>query len=652
MGSQNSPSRALLAFLALSAWPLNSFCLGASHIPHKSLLGRASNDSESLPGYKNSSLCVDDRVEDLIQRMTLEEKVGQMFHAMLYPGPNGTLDEGNATAYRNSTDFMIGEQLLTHFNLVGDITDAKETADFYNLVQKRAQETRLGIPITLSSDPRHAFTENVGTGFNAGRFSQWPETLGFAALRDADLVQKFAEIAREEYLAVGLRAALHPQVDVSTEPRWARISGTFGENAELTAELLAAYIKGFQGDKIGPYSVTTVTKHFPGGGPMQNGEDSHFTYGKNETYPGNNLEYHLIPFRAAIAAGARQIMPYYSRPVETQFEPVGFSFNKRIVTDLLKNELGFEGIVVTDWGLITDTWIRGQYMPARAWGVESLSELERAARILDAGCDQFGGETRPELIVQLVQTGVISESRIDVSVRKLLREKFLLGLFDNPFVDSDAAARVVGNEYFVRLGNEAQRRAYTLLKNTDNTLPLRNLSPQTKFYVEGINGTYITERGYNVVTNIEEADYALLRLEAPYEPRPGGFESSFHAGSLEFSAEEKKRQAAIYAAGVPTIVDLKLDRPVAVPEVAEGTTALLASFGSSPDAFLDVVFGLAEPEGKLPYDLPRSNEAVEAGMEDVPFDTRDPVYKYGHGLRYASRCGSGSSNKCVFVQNY
>ncbi|KAI1205126.1 glycoside hydrolase family 3 protein [Annulohypoxylon truncatum] len=648
MGSQNKPSRAILVLLALSAWPLSSFCLGTSHVSQKPLLSRVLNDSEALPGYRNSSLCIDDRVEDLIQRMTLEEKVGQMFHAMLFPGPNGTLDPGNETEFRNSTDFMIGEQLLTHFNLVADIVDAKETAEFHNLVQKRALETRLGIPVTLSSDPRHAFTENAGTGFNAGRFSQWPETLGLAALRDADLVQKFAEVAREEYLAVGLRTALHPQVDVSTEPRWARISGTFGENAELTASLLAAYIRGFQGEKMGPSSVSTITKHFPGGGPMENGEDSHFVYGKNQTYPGNNLEYHLIPFRAAVAAGARQIMPYYSRPIDTPFEPVGFSFNRQIVTDLLMGELGFDGIVVTDWGLITDTWISGQYMPARAWGVESLSELERAARILDAGCDQFGGETRPELIAELVRTGVVSESRIDVSVRKLLREKFVLGLFDNPFVDADAASGVVGNEYFVRLGAEAQRRAYVLLKNADDVLPLRNLGPGTKFYVEGFNATYITSRNYSVVTSVGEADYALLRLAAPYEPRPGGFESMFHAGSLEFSDEEKERQAAIYAAGVPTIVDMMLDRPAAVPEVAEGATAMLASFGSSPDAFLDVVLGLAEPEGKLPYDLPRSNEAVAAGMEDVPFDTRNPVFKYGHGLRYADRCGkgNGSPGKC------
>ncbi|KAI1778575.1 glycoside hydrolase family 3 protein [Hypoxylon cercidicola] len=644
--SSRSTYRALLGLFTFSSWLQSGLCARA-YTPQSSLHSR--QIAETLPAYKNSSLCINDRVEDLLGRMTLEEKAGQMFHAMLFMGPNGTLDEGDST--RNSTDFMMGTQLLTHFNLVGTITNVAQAAEFHNRVQQRAAETRLGIPVTLSSDPRNHFTENIGTGFDAGRLSQWPETLGFAALRDADLVKKFAEIAREEYLALGLRTALHPQVDVSTEPRWARISGTFGEDAHLTAELISAYIKGFQGEKFGTHSVATVTKHFPGGGPMENGEDSHFVYGKNETYPGNNLEYHLIPFRAAIAAGARQILPYYSRPINTSFEPVAFSFNKQIVTDLLRDELGFGGIVITDWGLITDTVINGQYMPARAWGVETLTEVERAARILEAGVDQFGGESRPELVVQLVKEGTISEERIDVSVRRLLREKFILGLFDNPFVDPEAATRIVGNDYFSRLGNETQRRAYTLLTNKEDILPLRNIGTDTKFYIEGFNATFLQNRNLTVVTTPEDADYALLRLAAPYEPRPGGFEASFHAGSLEFPAEERERQAAVYAA-VPAIVDMKLDRPAAVPGVAEGAAAMLASFGGSSDAFLDVVFGVYEPEGKLPYDLPRSNAAVEANMEDVPFDTKDPVFKFGHGLRYAARCADGTPDNGLVTQGF
>lgn len=283
-------------------------------------------------------------------------------------------------------------------------------------------------------------------------------------------------------------------------------------------------------------------------------------------------------------------------------------------------------------------------MPARAWGLENATELERAQRIIEAGADQFGGEARPEVILQLVQEGSVSEARLDVSVRRLLREKFLLGLFDNPFVDAEAAARIVGNDYFVRLGQEAQRRAYTLLTNRDGILPLRDLPspPTAKFYVEGLNGSLVRDRGFAVVDAPGEADYALLRLAAPYEPRPGGFEARYHAGSLEYSAAERARQAAIYDAvpGGKVIVDINFDRPAAVPEVAERAAALLASYGSSADAFLDVVFGVAEPAGRLPWDLPRSDAAVRDSLEDVPFDTRDPVFKFGHGLRYATKCGA------------
>lgn len=332
-------------------------------------------------------------------------------------------------------------------------------------------------------------------------------------------------------------------------------------------------------------------------------------------------------------------MPYYSRPIGTEYEEVGFSFNKQIITDLLRHELGFQGIVCSDWGLITDTVIRGQDMPARAWGVESLSELERAARILDAGVDQFGGEQRPELIVELVQNGRIQESRLDTSVRLLLREKLTLGLFEEPFVDVAAAERLVGNAYFVRLGAQAQRKAYTLLTNKDAILPLSPSNKSPKFYTEGFNATLLASRGMTVVSSPEEADLALLRLQAPYEPRPGGFEANYHAGSLEYNATEKARQAAIYAAA-PTIVDLYLDRPAAVPEIAEGAVAFMANYGASPEAFLDIVFGVegAEPWGKLPFDLPRSMQAVEASKEDVPFDTADPVFRFGHGLRYGERC--------------
>jgi beta-glucosidase len=590
---------------------------------------------DSAP-YRDATLSVDERVEDLIQRMTMEEKAGQLFHNIIGQGPNGTLT--------NTTGPAVSGKLMTHFNLNGPVADVRATAQWYNNLQQMALDTRLGVPITLSSDPRHAFASAEGSQIAATKFSAWPQTLGLAALRDAEVISTFANIARQEYTAVGIRSALHPQIDVATEPRWARIGTTMGEDAELTAELAVAYIKGFTGpDGFGFDSVTTVSKHFPGSGPVEMGEDSHFVYGKNATYPGNNLEHHLIPFRAAIAAGTRQIMPYYSRPMGTKYEEVAAGMNKGIVTDLLRGELGFDGIVCSDWGLITDSIIAGQDMPARAWGAENLTEIQRAEKILNAGTDQFGGEDRTDLILELVEQGIVSEDRIDISVRRLLREKFLLGLFDNPFVDPEHAVATVGQEEWVRTGFETQRRSFTLLTNNDTILPLEaSDGAKSKFYVEGLNATFLTSRNLSVVSTPQEADYAFLRLAAPYEPRPGGFEKNYHSGSLEYNSTEKARQAAIFAA-VPTIVDIYLDRPGAVPEIAANAKALMVNFGASPDAFLDVVFGVdgSGPEGKLPFDLPSSDENVMGSKEDVPFDTVDPLFRFGYGLRYED-CSKGS----------
>ena len=589
----------------------------------------AGNAEEVREDYRSRSLDVDQRVDDLLGRMTLAEKAGMLFQTIIAVG-SGDLSETNAFGTKTA-EYMIKEQQLSHFNVIRAADDARTLADWQNRVQQLAATNRLGIPVTLSTDPRHHFTENVGTAAAAGAFSQWPETLGLAAIGSPELVQRFGDIARQEYLAVGLRLALHPQVDLATEPRWSRINGGFGEDADLTSELVEAYIRGFQGEQLGPQSVSTMTKHFPGGGPQKDGEDPHFVYGQEQVYPGNNFDYHLKPFRAALAAGGSQIMPYYGLPIGTQYEEVAFAFNKGIITDLLRGELGFDGIVCTDWGLVTDAVIAGQPMPARAWGVEHLDELSRVEMILNAGCDQLGGEARPELVVQLVEEGRISEDRIDVSVRRLLREKFILGLFDDPYVDPDHAADTVGTDEFVAAGAEAQRRAYTLLVNRDQILPLRK---GRRLYVEGISAEIASRYG-EVVDSPAAADVALLRLQAPYEPRPGGFEARFHAGSLEFPGAERDHHADICST-VPTIIDVYLDRPAVVTHLVGDAAALFGSYGSSDEAFLDVVFGDARPEGSLPFDLPRSMAAAVASRSDVPFDTADPVFRFGHGLRYGS----------------
>ena len=584
------------------------------------------NKNGRLDPYEDPRQPIDARIADLIGNMSLAEKAGLMFHTMAgVPGPRG------GPPSLAAAEQLLDSRGMSHFN-VHQLPPPREAAEWHNDLQAHAGVTRLGIPITVSSDPRHSFQRNVLTSAAAGAFSLWPEPIGLAALGDPALVEEFANMARQEYVAVGIRVALHPMADLATEPRWGRIGGTFGEDAELAARLIAAYVRGFQGPSLGPTSVACMTKHFPGGGPQKDGEDPHFAYGKEQIYPGGNFDYHLVPFQAAFAAGTAQIMPYYGVPVGVGLEEVGFAFNRKVITGLLRGKYGFDGVVCTDWALLTDHTLGGELMEARAWGVEHLSVEERALKALDAGVDQFGGEACPEVLVRLVEGGRLPEARLDVSVRRLLRDKFRLGLFDDPYVDPDAAERVVGNPRFRAAGELAQRRSLVLLKNSagesGRLLPLRG---RPRLYVEGVAPE--SARAYGeVVASPEQADVAILRLGAPFEAREGFFRF-IHSGSLSFPEDEKRRVLAVLRA-VPTVVDVYLERPAVVPEIAAECAALLGSFGSSDEALLDVVFGKESPAGRLPFELPSSDEAVLRQAPDLPRDSANPLYPFGFGLSY------------------
>jgi beta-glucosidase len=568
--------------------------------------------------YMDARRPVDERVEDLLVRMTLAEKAGLMFHPPVFMNPDGTL--------LDDTEERIAGRGLSHFNIYF-APEPRQHAEWHNRLQDLARSTRLGIPVTISSNPRHSFAENFAAAWAATGFSQWPEPIGFGALRDEDAVREFGDIARREYRAVGIHVALHPMADLATEPRWARIMHTFGEDAELASGLVAAYVRGFQGDELGPQSVACMTKHFPGGGPQLDGEDPHFSYGKDQVYPGGMFEYHLRVFEAALAAGTAQIMPYYGRPVGTELEEVGFGFNRDAVTGLLRGRYGFDGVVCTDWGLVTDTPLPdGSVFEAKCWGVEELSVEDRLVKIVDAGCDQLGGEELPELLFELVEAGRISEARIDESARRLLRDKFRLGLFDDPYVDPDEAERTCGSAEFRAAGDRAQRRSAAILTN-DGLLPLAG---EPRVYAEGL--VYD-----GAVAQPEDADVAILRRSTPFEARTNGMiESLFHAGDLDFADADLEALLGV-ARCVPTVLVLHLERPAVIPELVAACAAVVAVFGASDEAVLDVLFGRAQPEGRLPFELPSSMAAVREQLPDVPGDPRDPLFPFGHGLRYAGR---------------
>jgi len=567
--------------------------------------------------YRDASLSIEQRVDDLLGRMTLDDKVAVMFHPILAFG-----DFDGPGVFGLPSPRVLLDRRINHFNVL-QAPSARELAEWNNAVQDEARKTPLGIPVTFSTDPRHAFSDNPATSILAGPFSQWPEMLGFGALNDEELVERFADVIRREYLAVGIRTALHPQVDISTEPRWSRTSTTFGSSADVVGRLGAAYVRGLQSAEVGPRSVSAMAKHFPGGGPQKDGEDPHFSYGREQVYPGNNFEYHLEPFKKLIAAGVSQMMPYYGMPVGTEYEEVGFNFNKAIIQDLLRDELGFDGIVCTDWGVVSRQF----------WGVESLTEEQRMVKSIEAGVDQFGGETEPDRLAQLVRAGHITEARIDQSVRRLLGEKFRLGLFENPYVDVDGAEALVGSAEARTLGVETQAHAQTLLKNSEGAAQLP-LAANTKVYAERMDPAVLRQWA-TVVATPEEADVAVIRAVAPWESRgnPGELENFFHAGSLDFHAEEREHIRAI-AAVVPTIVDVYLDRPAIVGSFVDDIETLIVNFGSTDEAFVKILFGELEPLGTLPFELPSSMDAVLASQSDVPFDTLDPTFPFGFGLRY------------------
>lgn len=595
------------------------------------------NKNGKLDVYEDTRQPIENRVQDLLQQMTFEEKAGTMFYSPTRVNKDGRIEEEPGTDMISNMSpvglIEMDHRHITHFNLFS-IPSIDALATWYNRMQQHAEKTRLGIPLTIASDPRN---QDAG-GFFAmpGKtFSIWPDPLGLAAIGDDKEMEKFANISRQELIAVGIRQGLHPQVDLATEPRWPRIAGTFGEDAVLTFRLTVAYIKGYQKEKLGSNSVAMMTKHFPGGGPQKEGFDPHFKFQKGEVYPGNNWSYHLLPFEAAFKAHTAAIMPYYGVPMGRPGVPeVGFSYNKAIITDSLRKKYHYDGVVCTDWGLVSPAKIGSFVWEPKAWGVENLSTEEKVQRIIDAGVDQFGGESLPEVIVKLVKDGKVSEKRIDTSVARLLRLKFELGLFDNPFIDEKKAGEIVGNDEFVKAGFDAQRRSLTLLKNDNHTLPLTPY--KLKIFVKNIDTKIAAQYG-TIVTDPKQADIAIIRLKTPFYPIPEAkgnpIANFFHFGDLDFKGQALDDILTLEKT-VPTVVDIYLDRGAVIPEINQNAKALFGSYGSNDKAFLDVVFGRYKPEGHLPIELPSSMDAVRKQKEDLPHDSKDPLYKFGYGLSY------------------
>jgi len=612
------------------------------------------NRNGALDPYEDWRLGPDARALDLVQRMTLEEKAGAMMHGTARSttsGMAGAGDRYDSTANRALIADRFVNSMITRLSGVATTLAAEN-----NALQAIAEGTRLGIPVTVSTDPRNHFQHTTGAGVAAGQFSQWPEPLGFAALGSAALVRQFGDVARQEYRAVGIQEALSPQADLATEPRWSRINGTFGEDAGTAGALVRAYVEGFQhgADGVDASGVAAIVKHWVGYGAQRKGFDSHNAYGRYADVSGARLPYHVRPFLGAFAAHVAGVMPTYSILAgatigDSAVEQVGAGFNAQLLNGLLRTQYGYAGVVLTDWAITNDCSRRCRDgVPAgerpsfadvaMPWGVEDLSKVDRFSKAVNAGVDQFGGTEEAHYLVDAVHSGKLTEARLDTSVVRIVRQKFAQGLFENPYVDSVAAGRVVGRAAFQAQGLDAQRRALVLLENQGGVLPLR--ARKRKVFLRGVDAAVARRHGLTVVSELGDADFAIVRIAAPYETLHPQymFGSMQHEGRLDYRTGDPEFDELFQImAAVPTIVTVYLDRPAILTRIRAHAAAVIGNFGVSDAALLDVITGRAKPEGRLPFELPSSMAEVEAQRSDAPHDTAHPLYPIGFGLSYGAR---------------
>lgn len=609
------------------------------------------NKNGKLDVYEDWRRAPQERVKDLIAQMTLEEKAGAMMHGTLRTGGQmGAIGVGDSYNLEQIRPLILTAKVNSFITRLQ--APPRQMAEENNKLQQLAEESRLGIPLTISTDPRHHFQYTVGASVSSNGFSQWPETLGFAAVGDAQLMERFGEIARQEYRAVGLHEALSPQADLATEPRWSRINGTFGEDAQLTKKMVQAYITGFQNGANGlnKDSVITIVKHWVGYGAQREGFDGHSAYGKYASFPKNNLAYHLIPFTGAFAAHVAGVMPTYPILQNVKLhgnllEPVGAGFNRQLLIDELRGRYKFNGVIVSDWGITNDCTgpcadgLPPGQAPSPAyigmpWGVEDLPRAERFIKGVNAGLDQFGGTEDAQILVEAVKAGKLTEARLAESAARIMLQKFQQGLFENPYVDASAVA-IVGNPSFVQEAQQAQIRSLVLLENKNKTLPISNSIK--KLYLYKINPQIARDYGFTVVERAEDADLAIIRTAAPFEVLHPNyfFGARQHEGDLGFKDGNPDYEAIKAASSkVPTVVTIYLDRPAILTNVWDKVAALLGNFGISDTALFAALTGKGTPQGHLPFELPSSMEEVRAQAADTPYDTKSPLYKFGYGLTY------------------
>ncbi|HUM61518.1 MAG TPA: glycoside hydrolase family 3 N-terminal domain-containing protein [Clostridia bacterium] len=414
------------------------------------------NGNGELDVYEDWRQDAQTRANDLVSQMTAREKIAQMQHPTYLPRADGSIP-----SYLEKWCKTEGVGML----LIRELNSVEAAATSMNTIQEFAEGSRLGIPVLVSMDSVHGLSYVTGATVT-------PHNLAMAATRNEELVVKLAEIAREEHIAIGVRMTLSPEADIASEPRWGRVMETFGEDPDLVTRMVTAQVIAFQNgaDGLNTGSIVACMKHFPGAGPQMDGKDTSPIISSEEM-----MRIHLKPYYAALEANIASIMPYYSVPLALDMENSAIG-SKATLQDLLRSEMGFEGIIQTDWGMI---WAIQEALGTMT-GEEVSDEEAILIGVTQSRVDGIGGESIRliDYMEEYTVDGKIDEAILTAAAARIVKVKFEMGVFENPYCDVEHAVSFVGNEESQALSLQAAREAMTLLKN-DGILPLDASATQT-----------------------------------------------------------------------------------------------------------------------------------------------------------------------------
>jgi len=639
----------------------------------------------SLPLYQDPKAPVDQRVEDLLGRMTLDEKIAQLTTVWTRKQeiftPTNDFDPAKAHKVfpagighmaRPSDLRGTGDPFETPYR------DAKQTVALVNAIQHYAvKETRLGIPVLFHEEGLHGYAARDATSF--------PQAIALASSWDPDLLTRVFTVAAREMRARGVQMVLAPVVDVARDPRWGRIEETYGEDPYLVGQLGIAAVRGFQGDTLplAPGKVFATLKHMTGHGQPESGTN----VGPASISERTLREVFFPPFAAAIRSShALNVMASYN-----EIDGIPSHGNYWLLHDILRGEMGFTGAVVSDYEGIEQLVTLHHVEP---------DFLHAAARAMHAGVDfdTPDGAAYAKL-PEALSKGLVTQEQIDTAVRRMLREKFLSGSFENPYADAKAAQAITNNADARALAVQAAKETTILLKN-DGTLPLHdvktlavigpnaarvdlggysNVPNHTVSLLDGIKaknrlkvvtaeGVRITEKGdwYADEVKLADREANLARIKEAVEVAKGADEIVLAIGSssavsreawdkathlgdradLGLIAQQNELAQALFALRKPIVVVLINGAPLSIPEVADAANALVEAWYPGQEggtALADILFGDANPGGKLPVTIARSLAQLPMYYNQKPtahrgylFDTTAPLFPFGFGLSYTT----------------